>query len=796
MRSWLRYSLYVLGAIVLLLALGTAWLLHSFDGERIKRIAADWLRNHHQRELVIDGPVTLQLWPQPALTLKAARLSEAGQPGQPFASIADAALSLRLEPLWRHREFEIDKVSARGVKLELRRDAQGRSNIDDFLGLATGNSQPQPGGRPFVLESLDLSDAELQVDDALRGLHGRVAVQRLTLGRFGPGLSTPLHLQAQAALSQPTLNASLSLDAGLQLLPAAAPGTVPQLRLDRAVLRLKGNGAGIEGLELALQAASMQLDYGNAATAADTQLRFDDLQLRFSGSRLGWQVDAGKIGLARLQLDVGQRRLALEKLVLSLQGHHAATTLDAQLDWPALAVQGDSLQGGPVSGQIQLGGERRLLLKLQSQAPSGNFEHIALPQLQFQVDGELGTSRLQGTGQATLRLEPAPWAAAIDGLQLQLQVDDPSLPALTLALAGEARVSDQAASVQARGTVNEQRFDARIDADLAPSRPRLQVDANFTTLDLNRFIAPSAGPAGPAPAPAALALSLQPLLWADGSVRLQVARLSRAPYQIDALVLRARVANGTLDLQQLTGRAWGGRFDASGSASAADNRLRLRLRGDDVDMRALLADTTGYDGLRGRGRIDADLNSRGSTVGALRSALGGRLVLRLQPAALRGVDLTQTLGAWRTLSASGSDVVASSAVRQTDFSLLAASFELRDGVARSSDLQGESEFLRVSGEGSFDLGRGSLDYLLRTRVVNTASGRAGPEMVFLNGVTVPVQLQGPFGNIQWQVGWGAVSAGVAARSVPNVVRGTVGGVARGAAGLLGAIPGVVSPAPR
>jgi AsmA protein len=291
MRAWLRYSLYVLGAIVLLLALGTAWLLHSFDGERAKRIAADWLRTNHQRELVIDGPVTLKLWPQPALTLKAARLSEAGQPAQPFARIADAALSLRLEPLWRHREFEIDKVSARGVKLELRRDAQGRSNIDDFLGLATGNSPPQPGGRPFVLESLDLADAELQVDDALRGLRGRLALQRLTLGRFGPGLSSPLHLQAQAALSQPPLSASLSLDARLEMLPATAPGAVPQLRLDHAVLHLKGSGGGIDGLELALQAARTQLDYGDAATAADTRLRFDDLQLQFSGSRLGWQVD-------------------------------------------------------------------------------------------------------------------------------------------------------------------------------------------------------------------------------------------------------------------------------------------------------------------------------------------------------------------------------------------------------------------------------------------------------------------------------------------------------------------------
>jgi len=72
----------------------------------------------------------------------------------------------------------------------------------------------------------------------------------------------------------------------------------------------------------------------------------------------------------------------------------------------------------------------------------------------------------------------------------------------------------------------------------------------------------------------------------------------------------------------------------------------------------------------------------------------------------------------------------------------------------------------------------------------------------LNGVTVPVQLNGRFGNIQWQVNW-ATTAAVAALSVPNVARGTVGtvtrgasGVVRGAAGLLRALPGAAAPAPR
>ena len=82
-------------------------------------------------------------------------------------------------------------------------------------------------------------------------------------------------------------------------------------------------------------------------------------------------------------------------------------------------------------------------------------------------------------------------------------------------------------------------------------------------------------------------------------------------------------------------------------------------------------------------------------------------------------------------------------------------------MGHSSDLDGRSEFLRVSGEGSIDLAQGRIDYLLRARVVNTASGRAGAEMVMLNGVTVPVDVQGPFDKIERRLRLATVTAAVA-----------------------------------
>jgi AsmA protein len=803
MRAWWRWALGVLAALLVLLGALAGWLVQGFDGERFKRVASDWMRAQHGRELVFDGPVRLQLWPQPAVALKQVRLSERGAPDRPFASIDSASLSLRLQPLLAQRAVEVDRVAARGLKLRWLRGEDGRRNVDDLLDRAAGGGGPGTGGATTI-EHLDLADLELQVDDRSTGWQGRLAIGELELGAFGPGLRSPLRLKARAELTEPALDAALELQAGLELRPAPLPGAPPIVHLDKAALRLGGRGFEVEALDAQLQAETIHLEYGRAKAAGDGRAELRDLKLQFSGRRLGWQIDSGRLQLQRLQLGLAERSLDLDSLVLRASGRRDGETLALALDWPMLSVQGDRLQGGPLQGELQLGGGQPLKLQVRSQAPSGRFERITVPGLHVAIDGRRDAGAFQGEAEGTLVLEPRPLAAALEAMTLRLRLDDPALPPLQIVVDGQARLNADAAAGQLAGTLNDQRFDAQIDLRLAGVRPRLDLQARFETLDLNRFTPPARRGAAPAPAPASMPVDLAPLRRADAQLRIRVARLLRAPYRIDGLDLQAGVQGGVLDLRRAAGRAWGGNFQASGSADAGSGRLALRLRAEQMNLQALLADTLGFDGLRGRGRIEADLNSRGATVGALRAGLGGSARVSLEPAALRGVDLAQTLRNWRTVSQSGTDRVGSSAERQTEFSRLAGSFVLRNGVASNQDLDGRSDFLHVGGAGTIDLVQGRLDYRLRARVVNTASGRAGPEMMMLNGVTVPVQLSGAFGGIEWQVNWGEVTAAVAALSVPNVARGTVGtvtrgatGVMRGAAGVLRAIPGVgAASAPR
>ena len=146
MRPLWRRSLYVLAALLLLLAGVALWLIQGFDGERVKRVAIDWMRTHHARELAFDGPVTLQLWPQPAVTVQRVRLSERGPAAaSPLPPSTAPRFRCACSRCWRAGEIEVESVSARGVTLRFARDADGQRNIDDLLDRLGSGSEPRSG---------------------------------------------------------------------------------------------------------------------------------------------------------------------------------------------------------------------------------------------------------------------------------------------------------------------------------------------------------------------------------------------------------------------------------------------------------------------------------------------------------------------------------------------------------------------------------------------------------------------------------------------------------------------------
>ncbi|HEY6513550.1 MAG TPA: AsmA family protein [Burkholderiaceae bacterium] len=689
-KTWLRRIAIVLSALVVLVIVAAAVLVATFDANRYKGMAIDWMKTERQRTLAIDGPIELSLFPRLAIEVSKVRLSEHGRADE-FLAIDEAALAVAVLPLLR-KQVVVDRISARGVRAVYTRDAKGARNIDDLVGAAgtSAPATPSPsagGGNAVRLDvsAVKLEEVQLRVRDAMAKVDGTVALQSLSSG---------------------------------------------PLAWDGAALR-----AG--PLKVALKSASLGTDTLGASTLAVKQLLFD----------------------------AGGQRLALDALEVALSGRRGADMpFEVTLDWPQLAVDAQSLKGSDLSGKFKTTGPIALSGDIRTGAPSGSFDALRLPGVTLTLQGQMQQRKVDGTWKSDVVVHAGRGAVALDAIDLKANLSDPGLQPLALTVRGKANADAKAVSWTLDGALSGNRFESSGQAVLGGAVPNIKANARFDSLDLNKVLAPdkpAAAPAPSGPAPADAPVALDGLKAVNGQFHFTAGALAFRQYRVSEVKVDATLDNGLLRIGKLAGRAWGGTVDGSGSAEAGSRRLAIKLAADGVDVNALLKNVAGKDLLEGTGRVTADVNTAGATVGALRSALAGQVALQVRDGAIKGVNLARMLRQAKAALALKSDSLSqAAATEKTDFSELTASARIAGGVAHSDDLDVKSPFLRIGGAGRFDIGRGTVDYTARATVVETSKGQEGADLAALKGLTVPVQLSGPFDAIAWKVQWSAVAGKV------------------------------------
>lgn len=767
-RLWIRRTVIAVGAALLLLVIAVVVLIASFDANRFKALAIDWMKTERQRTLVIDGPITLSLFPRLAIQVSKLRLSEHGRDDE-FAAVDEASLAVATLPLLR-RQLVVDRVSARGVRALYSRDAKGARNIDDLVG-AGAAAPPAPGAAAsapaataanlrFDVAAVELKDLQLRVRDALAPLEADITLQSFTAGHLADRTSTPLALRANVRLMKPmALTATLDGSA------------TARVELDRQAVSLSD-------LKLALTCDAdtvkgLALDARGALAWDGKALRAGPLHLDLkSGSHGTLTLAPSSLDLKRLLYSVAEQKIELEALQLGIAGRQGASqNFEAALAWPQLAVDAHSLQGSALSGRFKLGGPTALTGSFQSGAPAGRFDALRLPGLALSLQGQLQQRKLDGSLKLDAVLQAAQGAVALDAIALDATLTDPGLQPLQLALRGTAQVDPKAAAWKLDGALSGNRFESSGRAGLGGKVPNVQAQARFDSLDLNKLLLPekptAAAPATSGPAPADTPVALDGLATLDGRFSLSAGAFAFRQYRLSDVKIDAALDTGTLRIARLAGRAWGGSIDASGSAEAKASRVALKFTADNVDVNALLKDVAGKDLLEGMGRVSADVQTSGATVGAMRSQLAGSVALRLNNGAVKGVNLARSFRQAKALLSGRQDAsTKASSTEKTDFSEMSASARIADGVAESDDLALKSPFLRIGGAGRFDIGRGSIDYTARAAVVDSAKGQEGADLAILKGVTVPVHLSGPFEAMDWKIQW----SGIASAAIENQLR--------------------------
>src|SRR3569832_2250580 len=213
-KGWKR-TLWIVGGLVLLLIVAIVVFVLTFDANKYKSEIAAAVNKATGRVLTIEGDIHLSIFPWLGAELGAMRLSNApGFGDEPFAQIGAAAVKVKLLPLLR-KEVEVDAVTLNGLRLSLRRDANGRTNWEDLAG-KKAEEKPDTGAAgpvlaSFALGGINLRDADIVWDD--RAAATRYEISKLNLHTGPVTRDQPVRIDSDFDLAsiQPALGAHVQL---------------------------------------------------------------------------------------------------------------------------------------------------------------------------------------------------------------------------------------------------------------------------------------------------------------------------------------------------------------------------------------------------------------------------------------------------------------------------------------------------------------------------------------------------------------------------------------------------------
>lgn len=759
MNKIIKYILIAIAALLVLLVAAAAIIAATFDPNDYKPMVIKLVQEKKQRTLTIPGEIKLSFFPKIGADLGRVSISE-HKGTEEFAAVESAKVSLALMPLLS-KQLVVDRVQIEGLRANIRRHKDGRSNYDD---LVSNEEKTESQPITFDIDSVHLGNAHIVYDDMQQGRKFDIANLNLDTGKIANGVPSKLKLSADVKGNNPAIDAKVALDTGFTL------------DLEKKHYVLKGLDAKLNGAAVG----------------------FTDLALALGGD-------------ADLKPDT--RQFALDGIRLDAKGRRAKENIEVKLELPKLAITDDKVTGGKLSGHARLNeGARAVSAEFAVPAFEGSPQAFKLPAMVVDAAVKEGTldakAKLSGalngdidkllftSPQLALTLSGKQGNTAISGslttplsanlktqlIELSKLVADVTLPnpgggSLAFKAAGNASVDLGKQNVNAalKGNLDQSAFNAKLGvAGFSPMA--YTFDIGIDQIDLDRYKAKTpdaaAAPAKPEGKPAPeqpIDLSALQNLRANGSLR--VGALKVANIKTQNLRVDLRAAGGKLDISPLAANLYGG--SVAGSLSvAAGNPARYAVKQSltGINIGPLLQDALGKAQLEGRGNVQLDVTTTGATVTQIKKGLNGSARLELHDGAIRGINIAQVV---RTAKArigelrgkEAPETGTSSANEKTDFSEMTGSFRITNGVARNDDLNIKSPLIRVGGSGEVNLGEDRLDYLVKATVVSSLKGQGGPELESLKGLTVPVRLTGPYTAIAWRVDFAGLASEMAKQKV-------------------------------
>jgi AsmA protein len=297
----LKYVLFALGGLVVLVAVVLAVVAATFDPNQYKPQIVQAVKDKTQRTLKLDGNIGLAFWPSIGAKVGKASLSERASDRE-FAAVEEVRVSLKLLPLLS-KQAVVDTVRIKGLRANVVKGKDGKLSVDDLAGAPAAPEKPAPKGSgpgfQVDIAGVEITDSAITYTDQAAGSEYALSNFNLKTGRIAPGVPARVELKFHARTDEPKLDLQAALKTRLKFDPGRS-ANLDDIELDasgaaagmtKLVVKLTGNAA----VDIAKEQAQADL----AGKLADTSIKARLDVAGFAKPVIRFNVEADQVDVDR-----------------------------------------------------------------------------------------------------------------------------------------------------------------------------------------------------------------------------------------------------------------------------------------------------------------------------------------------------------------------------------------------------------------------------------------------------------------------------------------------------------------
>jgi len=295
-----KYALFVIGGLVILIGAVLAYVAATFDPNQYKPQMVQAVKERTQRTLKLEGDIRLSFWPSIGAKIGKVSLSERASDRE-FAAVEEVRVALKLMPLLS-RQAVVDTVRVRGLRASIVKAKDGSTNVDDLAGPPPTKGAPaaKDAGADFKVDiaGIEITDAAVSYADAAAGTKYALSKLNLKTGRLAPGVPTGIEFSAHVKSDEPKLDLPVAMKTRLTFDPEKQT-----LALADLALEAKGVAAGVTNLVVKLT-GNVDVDSAKERARASLAGKIADSSVKARLDIAGFATPAVKFDVEIDQLDV------------------------------------------------------------------------------------------------------------------------------------------------------------------------------------------------------------------------------------------------------------------------------------------------------------------------------------------------------------------------------------------------------------------------------------------------------------------------------------------------------------